>query len=208
MYLVACVSTVALIPVCYVSSLYLFDRHQLHTDHPQTIKRRLFGVYLSTTAICTWTYFLLKQQHADPLHSMGLFVDSNTALDTLKAVAHGSSIYLGIFVMNYLDGSLQSGFRKSYNLTIHLPFQVSALLRLHSWCFGGTLSLDHWAKKSCSGRVLPCCYNPARTRLLLCIWVRCSFRSPTITTFATTSNTDYTTLEAIMERCKSQYAIH
>ncbi|KAI6189583.1 Farnesylated proteins-converting enzyme 2 [Aphelenchoides bicaudatus] len=102
--------TVIAIPICYVYSLYSFDRHNYHTDHPLTIKKRLLGVTVSTTAICIWTYFLLGQNNDNPARLMGLFIDENVVWNSLKAVSITSSVYLGTFLMHYFDGSLSSLF--------------------------------------------------------------------------------------------------
>lgn len=107
-----CVGTIVAIPVCYVYSLYLFDRHQYHTDHPLTIKKRVLGVCLSSSTICAWTYFLLKHYDNDPLHLMGLYVDADAVWNTTKALGITASIYLGTFLMSYFDGSLKSWFCK------------------------------------------------------------------------------------------------
>lgn len=105
-----CVATVVAIPACYVSSLYLFDRHQYHTDHPLTIKKRLLGVSLSSTAICAWTYFLVGHYNDNPARLMGLFVDGNVVRSVLKAIGVTASIYLGTFLMSFFDGSFKSRF--------------------------------------------------------------------------------------------------
>jgi hypothetical protein len=109
-----CIGTVAAIPVCYVCSLYLFDCHQYHTDHPLTIKKRVLGVCLSSSAICAWTYFLVSRYNNDPAKLMGLFVDENAIWNTIKAVGITASIYLGSFLMSFFDGSMRSWFCKLF----------------------------------------------------------------------------------------------
>lgn len=135
MYFWACAATIVSIPICYVGSLYLFDRHQLHTDHPQTIKKRLWGVYLSTSAICIWTYYLIRYNHDDPLYLMGLYLDSNVLSNVLKAVGLTSSIYLGTFLINYLDGSLNLRmFLVNFKIfKVFLDFDISSVSFLISW---------------------------------------------------------------------------
>lgn len=111
--------SVVTIPICYVCSLYIFDRHQHHPDHPLTIKKRLWGVYLSTALICTWTYYLLGQSNDDPAHLMGFFIEQNTFWDILRAVGLTSTIYLGTFLMDILDNSAR--FRKFLLPTLSNP---------------------------------------------------------------------------------------
>jgi hypothetical protein len=109
-----CATTIVAIPICYVGSLYLFDRQRLHSDHPSTIKKRILGVSLASGTILLWTYFLLKRVHNDPLYLMGIFIDSKALTNTIKAIGLSSTVYLGTFIMNYFDRTLQSNSSKFF----------------------------------------------------------------------------------------------
>ncbi|CAD5222805.1 unnamed protein product [Bursaphelenchus okinawaensis] len=113
-------------PVMYVGSLYILDRDQFHSDHPVTIKKRFIGVAASTTITVMSTYILLYQDFKTPHTVMGLYAN----LDTLEKCLHSfiltSSIYLGTFYMEILDGTW--GFYSAFS-----PFEWLACLKDLVW---------------------------------------------------------------------------
>ncbi|CAD5232182.1 unnamed protein product [Bursaphelenchus xylophilus] len=101
------VPTALSIPFIYVGSLYVLDKeHQLHSDHPSTIRKRFIRVTISTSITVATTYLVLSQEFYSPLRTMGIYVNGDTASLCGQSVLLTATVYLGTFIMDILDGSL------------------------------------------------------------------------------------------------------